>query len=64
MKHVDPVMQELWRAKDANAAKHKSLPAYIAFLARQGNVRHGGDAPAAPARRLRAGKVPLCAGPT
>ncbi len=28
MKNADPVMQDVWRAKEANAKKHQSLAAY------------------------------------
>ena len=36
MKHTNPVMQEVWRAKSANAKKHGSLAAYMAYLRKQG----------------------------
>ena len=32
MKHVDPVMKELWAVKDANAAKFPTVAEYIAHL--------------------------------
>ena len=32
MKHIDPVMKELWAAKDANAAKFGNAAEYLAFL--------------------------------
>lgn len=32
MKHTDPVMKELWAAKDANAAKFGGASDYLAFL--------------------------------
>jgi hypothetical protein len=38
MKHIDPVMKELWAVKDANAAQHGNATAYIAFL-RKAEIR-------------------------
>ena len=32
MKNADPVMQDVWHAKEANAKKHGSLAAYITYL--------------------------------
>ena len=40
MKHTDPVMQEVWRAKSANAKRHGSLAAYMAYLRKQGKRKH------------------------
>jgi hypothetical protein len=42
MKHSDPVMQEVWQAKEANAKKHPSLAAYMAYLRKQGKRKHAG----------------------
>ena len=42
MKNADPVMQEVWQAKDANAKKHQNLAAYLAFLRQQSNRTHPG----------------------
>ena len=42
MKHTDPVMQEVWQAKEANAKKHQSLAAYIAYLRKQAKRKHAG----------------------
>jgi hypothetical protein len=42
MKHTDPVMQEVWQAKEANAKKHQSLAAYMAFLRKQAKRKHAG----------------------
>ncbi|MEQ1806078.1 MAG: hypothetical protein ABL900_11955 [Burkholderiaceae bacterium] len=35
-------MQEVWRAKQANATKHRSLAAYMAFLRKQATRKHPG----------------------
>jgi hypothetical protein len=40
MKHTDPVMQEVWQAKEANAKKHQTLAAYMAFLRKQTKRKH------------------------
>lgn len=32
MKHVDPVMKELWAVKDANAAKFGNIERYLTHL--------------------------------
>ncbi len=32
MKHVDPVMKELWAVKDANTAKFGNIESYLAHL--------------------------------
>ena len=37
MKHVDPVMKELWAVKDANAAKFPTVAEYIAHLRKAEN---------------------------
>ena len=42
MKHIDPVMQEVWQAKEANAKKHQSLAAYMAYLRKQAKRKHAG----------------------
>ena len=42
MKHIDPVMQEVWLAKEANAKTHKSLAQYMAWLRLQGKRKHTG----------------------
>jgi hypothetical protein len=39
MKNADPVMQEVWRAKAANAKKYPTLAAYIAHLRQLGERR-------------------------
>jgi hypothetical protein len=39
---ADPVMQEVWRAKQANATKHRSLATCIAFLRKQAGRKHPG----------------------
>ena len=38
MKHVDPVMKELWAAKDANAARFPMVSDYLSYL-RETEVR-------------------------
>ena len=35
MKHIDAVMRELWKAKDANTKRHRTVGAYLAFLRKQ-----------------------------
>ena len=40
MKHTDPVMKELWAAKDANAAKFGSAADYLAFLRKSEQCEH------------------------
>ena len=48
MKNADPVMQDVWRAKEANAKKHQSLAGYVAYLRKQSKQEHpGGRVPAA-----------------
>ena len=42
MKHTDPVVQEVWQAKEANAKKHQSLAAYMAYLRKQAKRKHAG----------------------
>lgn len=37
MKHIDPVMKELWAVKDANAAKFGNIERYLAHLKRLEN---------------------------
>jgi hypothetical protein len=32
MKHIDPVMKELWAVKDANAAKFGNIDSYLTHL--------------------------------
>ena len=49
MKHADPVMQEVWQAKEANAKKHENLTAYMAYLRKQGKRKHAAGRIAAPA---------------
>jgi uncharacterized protein with von Willebrand factor type A (vWA) domain len=40
MKTIDPVMQEVWQAKQINAQKHQNLAAYLAFLRKQSKLKH------------------------
>lgn len=42
MKHTDPVMQEVWQAKEANAKKHENLAAYMSYLRKQAKRKHPG----------------------
>lgn len=42
MKPADPVMQEVWRAKEANAKKFQNLAAYMAYLQKQTKRKHAG----------------------
>jgi hypothetical protein len=42
MKTVDPVMQEVWQAKEANARKHQNLTTYMAYLRKQTKRKHPG----------------------
>lgn len=42
MKTSDPVMQEVWQAKEANAKKHENLAAYISYLRKQAKRKHPG----------------------
>jgi hypothetical protein len=42
MKNTDPVMQEVWRAKEANAKTHLTLTAYMAYLRKQSKKKHAG----------------------
>ena len=42
MKHIDPVMQEVWLAKEANAQTHKNLTQYMDWLRQQGKRKHKG----------------------
>ncbi len=48
MKHTDPVMHEVWRAKAVNAKKHETLSAYMAYLRKQGKLQHAAGRIAAP----------------
>lgn len=47
MKPSDPVMQEVWQAKDANAKKFQTLAAYMAYLRKQAKREHAGGRVAA-----------------
>ena len=51
MKTTDPVMQEVWQAKEANAKKHQDLKTYMAYLRKLAKRKHpGGRVPcSAPA---------------
>jgi hypothetical protein len=49
MNQADPVMQDVWRAKAANATKHQSLAAYMAFLRKRGKRKHPGGRIGLPA---------------
>ena len=40
MKHVDPVMKELWAVKDANATKFVNAADYLAFLRKAEKREH------------------------
>lgn len=42
MKTSDPVMQEVWRAKEANVKKHENLAAYMSYLRKQAKRKHAG----------------------
>ena len=42
MKSADPVMQDVWRAKEANAKKHGNLAAYVGYLRKQSKRGHPG----------------------
>jgi hypothetical protein len=42
MKTVDPVMQEVWQAKEANAKAYQTLAAYMAHLRKQAKRKHAG----------------------
>lgn len=42
MKTSDPVMQEVWQAKEANAKKYQNLAAYMSFLRKQAKRKHAG----------------------
>ena len=54
MKNADPVMQDVWHAKEANAKKHGGLAAYIAYLRKQSKRKHaGGRVPAAEAKSVK-----------
>jgi hypothetical protein len=47
MKTTDPVMQEVWQAKEANAKKHQNLATYMAYLRKQAKRKHAGGRVAA-----------------
>ena len=51
MKTNDPVMTELWKAKEANAQRFGDLRTYVAHLAKQGKKPHPGGVVPAPARK-------------
>ncbi len=51
MKTTDPVMVELWKAKDASAKRFGDLETYVAHLAKLGKKPHAGGVVAAPAPR-------------
>lgn len=54
MKNADPVMQDVWHAKEANAKKHGSLAAYITYLRKLSERKHaGGRVPAAKAKAVK-----------
>jgi hypothetical protein len=42
MKPSDPVMQEVWQAKDTNAKKFQTLAAYMSHLRKQAKRNHAG----------------------
>ncbi len=42
MKHTDPVMQEVWQAKEINVKRHPSLAAYMVYLRKQAKRKHAG----------------------
>ena len=42
MKSNDPVMTELWKAKDVNVRRFGSLKAYNAYLAKRARLPHAG----------------------
>jgi hypothetical protein len=49
MKTADPVVQEVWHAKEAHAKAHQTLAAYVAHLRKQAKRKHaGGRVPCAP----------------
>ena len=60
MNQADPVMQDVWRAKAANATKHQSLATYMAFLRKRGKRKHPGGRIGLPAN---AGALPLAEPP-
>ena len=54
MKNADPVMQDVWQAKEANAKKHQSLAGYLAHLRKQSKQKHpGGRVPAADGAKVK-----------
>ena len=54
MKNADPVMQDVWQAKQANAKKHQSLAGYVAYLRKQSKQKHpGGRVPATGNAKVR-----------
>ncbi len=60
MNKADPVMQDVWRAKAANASKHQTLSAYVAFLRKQSKRTHAGGRIGLPANT---GGLPLAEQP-
>lgn len=42
MKQSDPVMQEVWQAKEANVKKFQNLATYMAYLRKQAKRKHTG----------------------
>ena len=58
MKTIDPVMQEVWKAKDANAKTYKNLSTYLAYLQKQSRRKHVGGRVPVPAPHLIAGSMP------
>ena len=51
MKNTDPVMDELYKAKAANAARFGVLKTYVAYLTKLGKKPHPGGVVSAPVRR-------------
>ena len=51
MKTIDPVMDELWKAKAANAERFGDLKAYVAYLQKQGKKPHPGGMVNPPKRK-------------
>ena len=48
MKNADPVMKDVWQAKEANAKKYSNLAAYVAYLRKQSKKKHPGGRVTAP----------------
>ena len=42
MNKADPVMQEVWQAKETNSRKYVTLAAYMKFLRKQAKRKHPG----------------------